>query len=138
MLYSFARMTDELIATMPGRPSASGPKMWVFLPPLDVTPGGITNFLENDGTLEAAQRIAGHAASPTTCSMTAAVISQLLFYSENCVLCHFGDSEFEHGFGRNPDLLLRLGIKARARPPLLFHQFAKAGQDEFTGLWVAL
>ena len=71
-------------------------------------------------------------------SMTAAVISQLLFYSENCLLCHFGDSEFEHGFGRNPDLLLRLGIKARARPPLLFHQFAKAGQDEFTGLWVAL
>jgi integrase/recombinase XerD len=27
---------------------------------------GITNFLENDGTLEAAQRIAGHADSPTT------------------------------------------------------------------------
>jgi len=27
---------------------------------------GITNFLENDGTLEAAQRIAGHAESRTT------------------------------------------------------------------------
>jgi hypothetical protein len=27
---------------------------------------GITNFLENDGTLEAAQRIAGHADSQTT------------------------------------------------------------------------
>jgi integrase len=27
---------------------------------------GITNFLENDGTLEAAQRIAGHADSRTT------------------------------------------------------------------------
>jgi hypothetical protein len=27
---------------------------------------GITNFLENDGTLEAAQRIAGHAYSRTT------------------------------------------------------------------------
>ena len=27
---------------------------------------GITNFLENDGTLEAAQRIAGHAGSRTT------------------------------------------------------------------------
>ena len=47
--------------------------------------------------------------------------SELLFYSENCVLCHFGDSESEHGFGWNPDLLLRLGIKARARLPLLFH-----------------
>jgi site-specific recombinase XerD len=32
---------------------------------------GITNFLENDGTLEAAQRIAGHADSRTT-KMTAA------------------------------------------------------------------
>ena len=29
-------------------------------------PTGITNFLENDGTLEAAQRIAGHADSRTT------------------------------------------------------------------------
>jgi hypothetical protein len=27
---------------------------------------GITNFLENDGTLEAAQRVAGHAESRTT------------------------------------------------------------------------
>jgi hypothetical protein len=27
---------------------------------------GVTNFLENDGTLEAAQRIAGHADSRTT------------------------------------------------------------------------
>jgi len=30
------------------------------------TATGITNFLENDGTLEAAQRIAGHADSRTT------------------------------------------------------------------------
>ena len=66
--------------------------------------------------------------------MTAAV-SELLFYSENRVLCHFGDSELEHGFGRNPDLLLRVGIKARARPPLLFYQLAKAGQNEFAGLF---
>jgi len=57
------------------------------------------------------------------------------FYSENCVLCHFGDSEFEHGFGGNPDLLLRLGIKARARFSLLLHQLAKAGQNEFAGLF---
>jgi site-specific recombinase XerD len=34
---------------------------------------GITNFLENDGALEAAQRIAGHADSRTTNSMTVAV-----------------------------------------------------------------
>src|SRR5262245_25520272 len=61
--------------------------------------------------------------------------AELLFYSENCVLCHLGDSEFKYGFGRNPDLLLRLGIKARARLPLLFHQLAKAGQNEFAGLF---
>jgi hypothetical protein len=41
----------------------------------------------------------------------------------------------EHGFGWNPDLLLRLGIKARARLPLLFHQLAKAGQNEFAVLF---
>jgi hypothetical protein len=33
------------------------------------------------------------------------LIAELLFYSENCALCHFGDSEFKHGFGWNPDLL---------------------------------
>jgi site-specific recombinase XerD len=31
---------------------------------------GITNYLENDGTLEVAQRIAGHADSRTPSSMT--------------------------------------------------------------------
>jgi hypothetical protein len=60
---------------------------------------------------------------------------ELLFYSENCVLCHLGDSEFDHGFGWNPDLLLRLGIKARARLPLLFHQLAKTGQGKFAVLF---
>ena len=67
--------------------------------------------------------------------MTAAVKSELLFYSENCVLCHFSDSEFENGFGRNPDLLLRLGIKARARSPLLLHQLTKAGKNKFAVLF---
>ena len=43
--------------------------------------------------------------------------------------------EFEHGFGRNPDFLLRLGIKACARLPLLLHQLAKARQNEFAGLF---
>jgi hypothetical protein len=37
--------------------------------------------------------------------------AELLFYSENYVLCHLGDSKFEHGFGWNPDLLLRLGMQ---------------------------
>ena len=60
--------------------------------------------------------------------------SELLFYSDNCVICHFGDAEFEHGFSQNPDLLLDVGIKARARLPLLFHQLAKAGQNEFASL----
>jgi hypothetical protein len=36
--------------------------------------------------------------------------AELLLYSENFVLCHLGDPEFEHGLGWNPDLLLRLGI----------------------------
>jgi hypothetical protein len=36
----------------------------LFTPLIPAT--GITNFLENDGTLEAAQRIAGHADSRTT------------------------------------------------------------------------
>src|SRR6516165_6204835 len=60
---------------------------------------------------------------------------ELLFFSENCVLCHFSDPEFENGFGRNPDLLLCLGIKARARFSLLLHQLAKARQNEFAGLF---
>jgi integrase/recombinase XerD len=35
-------------------------------PPHSFRATGITNYLENDGTLEAAQRIAGHADSRTT------------------------------------------------------------------------
>ena len=61
--------------------------------------------------------------------------TELLLYSENRVLCHLGNSEFEHGLGWNPDLLLRLGIKTRARLPLLFDQLAKAGQNEFAVLF---
>ena len=61
--------------------------------------------------------------------------AELLLYSENSVLCHLGDSEFEHGFGWNSDLLLRLGIKTRARLPLLFDQLAKAGQNELARLF---
>jgi integrase/recombinase XerD len=46
----------------------SGPRQRVFLPALDVTPGGatgITIYLENDGRLEHAQQMAGHE-SPRT------------------------------------------------------------------------
>src|ERR1700716_1681512 len=38
----------------------------VHYSPQSLRATGITNFLENDGTLEAAQRIAGHADSRTT------------------------------------------------------------------------
>ena len=40
--------------------------------------------------------------------------------------------EFKDGLGGNLYLLLRLGIEARACFPLLLHQLAKTGQDEFT------
>jgi len=49
---------------------------------------------------------------------------KLLFYSENRVLRRLGDSEFEDGLGWNPDLLLRLGIKARPRSSFLFQPFS--------------
>jgi hypothetical protein len=42
--------------------------------------------------------------------------------------------EFKDGLGGNLYLLLRLGIEARACFPLLLHQLAKNGQDEFTVL----
>src|SRR5262245_40578110 len=41
------------------------------------------------------------------------------FYSEDRVLRHFGDSEFEHGFGRNPDLLWRAPDRPERRINLL-------------------
>ena len=61
--------------------------------------------------------------------------AELLLCSENCVPCRLGDSEFKHGFGWNPDLLLRAGIKSCARLSLLFDQLAKAGQNEFAVLF---
>src|SRR5215831_12964032 len=60
---------------------------------------------------------------------------KLLLYSENCVLRRLGDSEFDYGLGWNLDLLLRFGIEARARFPLLLHQLAEAGQDKFAVLF---
>ena len=63
------------------------------------------------------------------------MIAELLFYPENCVLCHLCDSEFDDGLGWNPDLLLRLGVEARPRFSFLFHQLPKAWQDEFAVLF---
>ena len=60
---------------------------------------------------------------------------ELLLYSKNCVLRRLGDSEFDYGLGWNLDLLLRFGIEARARFPLLLHQLAEARQDKFAVLF---
>jgi hypothetical protein len=46
---------------------------------------------------------------------------RLLFYPQNRVLCRLGDSEFDDGLGWNLDLLLCLGIEARASLPLLLY-----------------
>ncbi len=51
------------------------------------------------------------------------------------VLCRLGDSEFDDGLGGNLDLLLRLGIEARASFPFLLHQLAETGQNEFAVLF---
>jgi hypothetical protein len=59
----------------------------------------------------------------------------LLLYPQNRILCRLGDSEFDDSLGRNLDLLLCLRIKARARLPLLLHELAKTGQDEFPVLF---
>jgi len=48
------------------RPEKSSMRGLGLQPPHSFRATGITNFLENDGTLEAAQRIAGHADSRTT------------------------------------------------------------------------
>jgi hypothetical protein len=61
--------------------------------------------------------------------------SRLLLCPENSLLCGFGNSEPDDGLGWDPDLLLRLGVETHPRFPLLFHQFPKAGQDEFAVLF---
>jgi len=61
--------------------------------------------------------------------------SGLLLYSENRVLRGLGNSELDDGLGRDPDLLLRLGVETRPRLPLLFYQLPEAGQDEFAVLF---
>ena len=58
----------------------------------------------------------------------------LFFRSQNRVFCRLRDPEFHHGLCGDLDLLLRLGIDADSRFPLLLHQFPKAGQHEFAVL----
>jgi hypothetical protein len=59
----------------------------------------------------------------------------LLLYTQNCVLCRLRDSEFDDGLGRNLDLLLRLGIEARACLSLLLDELAESRHDEFAVLF---
>ena len=61
--------------------------------------------------------------------------SGLLLCPQNRVFYGLGDSEFDDGLGWNLDLLLRLGIEARASLPFLLYELAKAGQDEFAVLF---
>src|ERR1700732_1570842 len=61
--------------------------------------------------------------------------ARLFLYPKNRVFCRLGDAKFDDGLGWNFDFLLRLWIKARARLPLLLHQLAKTGQDEFAVLF---
>src|ERR1700751_2600545 len=63
------------------------------------------------------------------------ILPHRLHCPKNRVLCRLGDSKFDDGLGWNLDLLLRLGIEARASLPLLLYHLAKTGQDEFAGLF---
>ena len=58
----------------------------------------------------------------------------LLFNPKDGILRGLRDPEFNDGLGRDLDLLLRLGIDAGSRFPLLLHELAKARQDEFAVL----
>ena len=60
---------------------------------------------------------------------------ELFLDPQNRILCRLGDSEFDYGLGWNFDLLLRLGIETRAGLPLLLHELAKPGQNEFPALF---
>jgi integrase/recombinase XerD len=58
-------MTRRAVAKMPQR-RLKGPGILGHYSPHSFRATGITNFLENGGSLEVAQRIAGHADSRTT------------------------------------------------------------------------
>jgi hypothetical protein len=63
------------------------------------------------------------------------IYARLLLYPQNCVLCGLGNTKFDDGLGWNLDLLLRLGIKACARLPLLLYELPKSRYDEFAILF---
>jgi hypothetical protein len=62
----------------------------------------------------------------------------LLLYPQNRVLCRLRDTEFQHSFGGNLDLLLRLGIYPDVCLPLLLYELAKSRHDEFATLLISL
>jgi hypothetical protein len=61
-------------------------------------------------------------------------VPSLLFNPKDGILRRLRNPEFNDGLGRNLDLLLRLGIDAGSRFPLLLHELPKAGQDELAVL----
>ena len=61
--------------------------------------------------------------------------TSLPLYPQNPVLCGLGNTKFNDSLGWNLDLLLGLGIEARARFPLLLYELSEARQDEFTVLF---
>jgi hypothetical protein len=73
--------------------------------------------------------------TPTETSNSSWLPAILLLHPQNPVFCRLCDSEFDDCLGWNPDLLLRLRIKARARFPLLLYELAKTGQDKFAVLF---
>ena len=72
---------------------------------------------------------------PTHRKERTAAESGLLLYPKNAVLSRLGDSEFDDGLGWNLDLLLRLGIEARACLPLLLDELAESRHNEFAVLF---
>jgi len=58
----------------------------------------------------------------------------LLLNPKDGILCCLRDPEFKHGLCRDLDFLLRLGIDAGSRFPLLLHELPKAGQNELAVL----
>ena len=60
---------------------------------------------------------------------------ELLLHAQNRILRHLEDAEFKHGFGGNPDLLLRFRINPGASLPLLFYELPKSRYDKFAFLF---
>src|SRR5260370_686194 len=67
--------------------------------------------------------------------MSSPANAKLLLDPKNRVLSGLGDTKFNDGFRRNLKFLSSLWIQADASLPLLFHELAKARQDEFALLF---